>query len=133
MINIIYGLKGSGKTQRIVDAANARAKTSKGCVIYITDQPTHSPYVDNDIRFIDIGKYNITTEATLVAFIEGLLAGNYDITDIYIDGPAKFIKMPIESVENFYKQIELLSAEHSVEFTFTVSAEEVPEYMKKYI
>ena len=92
MINIIYGLKGSGKTQRIVDAANARAKTSKGCVIYITDQAAHSPYIDNDIRFIDICKYNVTAEDTLVAFIEGLLAGNYDITDIYIDGPAKFMK-----------------------------------------
>lgn len=133
MINIIYGLKGSGKTQRIVEAANARAEKSKGCVIYITDQQTHSPYVDNGIRFIDIGKYNIATEDALLAFIEGLLAGNYDITDIFIDGPAKFIKKPIEEMTDFYSQIELLSADHSVSFTVTVSAEEVPEFMKKYL
>ena len=133
MINIIYGLKGSGKTQRIVDAANARAKTSNGCVIYITDQPTHSPYVDNDIRFIDIGKYNITTEATLVAFIEGLLAGNYDITDIFIDGLAKFIKKDVSQLENAFTQLDELSGEFSVTFTLTVSAEEVPQFMRKYI
>ena len=133
MINIIYGLKGRGKTQRIVDAANARAKTSKGCVIYITDQAAHSPYIDNDIRFIDICKYNVTAEDTLVAFIEGLLAGNYDITDIYIDGPAKFMKVPVEATENFYRRIELLSSDHSVNFTVTVSAEEVPDFMKKYL
>lgn len=133
MIDIIYGLKGSGKTQRIVDSANARALKSNGCVVYITDQPTHSPYVDNKIRFVDIGKYNVTTESTLLAFVEGLLAGNYDITDIYIDGPAKFIKKPVEEMSDFYTAIELLSADHSVNFTVTVTAEEVPEYMKKYM
>ena len=118
MINIIYGLKGSGKTQKIVDAANAKAAESKGCVVYITDQPTHSPYV---------------VKQTLLAFLEGLLAGNYDITDIYIDGPAKFVNKPVEEMEEFYKAVELLSADHSVHFTVTVSAEEVPDYMKKYL
>ena len=133
MINIIYGLKGSGKTQRIVDACNARAAQSKGCVVYITDQPTHSPYVVNTVRFIDICKYKITTEETLLAFLEGLLAGNYDITDIYVDGPAKFVGKPVGDMEDFYKAVELLSADHSVSFTMTVSAEEVPDYMKKYL
>ena len=133
MINIIYGLKGSGKTQKIVDAAHAKAAESKGCVVYITDQPTHSPYVVNTIRFIDIGKYKADTEQTLLAFLEGLLAGNYDITDIYIDGPAKFVNKPVEEMEEFYKAVELLSADHSVHFTVTVSAEEVPDYMKKYL
>ena len=133
MINIIYGLKGSGKTQRIVEAANARAAESKGCVVYITDQPTHSPYVVNSVRFIDIGKYKIGADSTLLAFLEGLLAGNYDITDIFIDGPAKFIGKDVADMEEFYKAVELLSADHSVHFTVTVSAEEVPDYMKKYL
>ena len=32
-----------------------------------------------------------------------------------------------------YKAVELMSADHSVHFTVTVSAEEVPDYMKKYL
>ena len=133
MINIIYGLKGSGKTQKIVDAANAKAAESKGCVVYITDQPTHSPYVVNTIRFIDIGKYKADTEQTLLAFLEGLLAGNYDITDIFIDGLAKFIKKDVTELEDAFDQLDLLSREFNVTFTLTVSAEEVPQFMRRYI
>lgn len=133
MINIIYGLKGSGKTQRIVDGANVRAEQSKGVVVYITDQPSHSLYIGKNIRFVDIGRYAVKTESNLLAFVEGLLAGNYDITDIFIDGPAKFVASDVSAMESFYTAIEALSAEHNVDFTMTVSVEEVPEYMKKYL
>ena len=50
MINIIYGVKGSGKTKRIIDTANDRARTTKGSVIYVTDCADHSSEVDNSIR-----------------------------------------------------------------------------------
>lgn len=133
MINIIYGLKGSGKTQKIIDAVNLKAEKSKGSIVYITDQPAHSLYIAKNVRFVDITKYNVTSDDALTAFIEGLLAGNYDITDIYVDGPAKFIGKRVEEMEDFYNIIQSLSSEHNVEFTFTVSVEEVPEFMKKYL
>ena len=62
MINIIYGVKGSGKTKRIIDAANDRAHSTKGSLVYITDCADHSSEVDNSIRFIDIKHYGITDE-----------------------------------------------------------------------
>ena len=95
MINIIYGVKGSGKTKRIIDTANDRARTTKGSVIYVTDCADHSSEVDNSIRFIDINQYGLNDENGALCFIKGLLAGNYDITDIFIDGLAKFIKKDV--------------------------------------
>ena len=92
MISIIYGAKGSGKTKRIIDAANDRARLSKGSVVYITDCADHSSVVDNGIRFIDINHYDVTDENGMLCFIKGLLAGNYDITDVYIDGLASSSK-----------------------------------------
>ncbi len=133
MINIIYGLKGSGKTQKIIDAVNLKAESSKGNVVYITDQSAHSLYIAKNVRFVDITKYNVTNDGSLAAFIEGLLAGNYDITDIYVDGPAKFTGKKVEEMEEFYNIMQTLSSDHNVEFTFTVSVEEVPDYMKKYL
>jgi hypothetical protein len=65
--------------------------------------------------------------------LKGLIAGNYDITDVYIDGLARFIGMKVEDMENIYKDVDLLSSDHKVDFTFTVSVEKVPDYMKKYI
>ena len=62
MINVIYGAKGSGKTQKIIDKANAKANTSKGCVLYLTDRAEHSDGVDNSIRFINVNSYGIADE-----------------------------------------------------------------------
>ena len=133
MINIIYGVKGSGKTKRIIDTANDRARTTKGSFIYVTDCADHSSEVDNSIRFIDINHYGLKDENGALCFIKGLLAGNYDITDIFIDGLAKFIKKDVTELEDAFDQLDLLSREFNVTFTLTVSAEEVPQFMRRYI
>ena len=133
MINIIYGLKGSGKTKKIIDKANWKAASSNGCVLYLTDRANLSLEVAKEIRFIDINKYGIGCKETLLAFLKGLLAGNYDITDILLDGPAKFVKADINDMEDFYNGLEELSDMFKVDFTVTVSVEEVPDYMKKYL
>ena len=37
MIQVIFGKKGSGKTKRILDMANASVKEAKGNVLFIDD------------------------------------------------------------------------------------------------
>jgi thymidine kinase len=133
MINVIYGAKGSGKTQKIIDKANARANLSKGCVLYLTDRAEHSDGVDNSIRFIDVKTYGITDENQALYFIKGLLASNYDVTDVFIDGLAKFIGKEVSELEKIFEQLDLISCDTDVAFTLTVSAEEVPLFMRKYI
>ena len=54
MLNIIYGAKGSGKTQRIIEAANAAAEKSKGVVVYLTSEADHSGAVSNSVRYVDV-------------------------------------------------------------------------------
>lgn len=133
MINIIYGLKGNGKTAKIIEKANQTAQNSKGVVVFITDRKDHSRAVSNKARFVCVNDYGITCDKCCVAFLKGLLAGNYDITDVFVDGLARFVGMEVKDMENIYKDIDLLSLEHNVDFTFTVSVENVPDYMKKYI
>ena len=146
MINIIYGLKGNGKTAKIIEKANETAQNSKGVVVFITDRKDHSRAVSNKARFVCVNDYGITCDKCCVAFLKGLLAGNYDITDVFVDGLARFVGMEVKdmengeisndtgiNMENIYKDIDLLSLEHNVDFTFTVSVENVPDYMKKYI
>ena len=48
MIKIICGPKGSGKTKRIIDAANGAVDTAKGHLIFITD--TNRTHLDHIIR-----------------------------------------------------------------------------------
>ncbi len=133
MINLVYGAKGSGKTERIIAKANERASESKGCVIYMTDNPDHSTSLSSAIRFISVNNYDIKDECCFISFVSGLLAGNYDITDIFMDGPAKFMELPVDGLEYTLKKLDDLSVETGANFTITVSAEEVPPFMRKYI
>ena len=132
MINLVYGAKGSGKTERIIDNANECAKKSKGCVIYMTDNGDHSTALSSSIRFIDTTRYDLRDECCFLSFVRGLLAGNYDITDIFMDGPAKFMQLPVDGLEYTLSQLDIMSADFGVNFTLTVSAEEVPQFMRKY-
>lgn len=133
MINVIYGAKGSGKTERIIAKANETVEKSKGCVIYLTDKPEHSKVLNATIRFIDITEYDVKEEKSFVSFVKGLLAGNYDITDVFMDGPAKFTGKAVDEIEDIFTALDLIGADAKVNFTVTVSAEEVPDFMKKYI
>ena len=131
MINVIYGAKGSGKTERIIAKANETVEKSKGCVIYLTDKPEHSKALNAAIRFIDITEYDVKEEKSFVSFVKGLLAGNYDITDVFMDGPAKFTGKAVDEIEDIFTALDLIGADAKVNFTVTVSAEEVPDFMKK--
>ncbi|MCH5154901.1 MAG: twitching motility protein PilT, partial [Clostridiales bacterium] len=78
MITVIYGEKGSGKTQRIMDGANAAAEKATGQVVYITDN-TQSLGLAHNIRFINVAEYGVRNTYELSGFIKGMLATNFDI------------------------------------------------------
>ena len=42
MIQIIFGKKGSGKTKRILDMANASVKEAKGNVLFVDDDRSYT-------------------------------------------------------------------------------------------
>ena len=53
MIQVIFGKKGSGKTKRILDMANASVKEAKGNVLFIDDDKSYTLSLKPQIRFID--------------------------------------------------------------------------------
>lgn len=96
MINLIYGAKGSGKTKKIIDAANACAADAKGDVVYITDNDK-SLEIGSTIRFINVNDYDIHCKGCLVGFLKGMIAANSDNTKFYIDGVGRILdKKPDE-------------------------------------
>jgi len=133
MITFVYGPKGSGKTKRLIDAANDSALTSDGNVVYVTDQPKHSAMVKTAIRFVDSAEYGIDTAEATLGFIKGILSSNNDITHVYIDGLARMTGVDISDMEDFYKSLESLGKKDGVQFVVTVSMEHPPEFIHKYI
>lgn len=130
MIELIYGAKGTGKTTRIIEKANACVSEAKGNVVFITPIDKYSLHINNGIRFVVTADYDIVKGCQLEAFIKGMIAGNSDIGDVFIDGIARIGE--IDPVE-FIPKLDALSTKYGVKFTVTLSMAEVPAQLKRYI
>ncbi|MDD3947565.1 MAG: hypothetical protein PHI19_06975 [Clostridia bacterium] len=135
MINIIYGSKGTGKTKQIIDKANLSITQHLGDIVFIADTSRYIHDIKYQVRFTNTKESNITSEDSLVGFIQGMLEANYDIRYMYIDGAARMIGKKIEELQSLFQRLEAISAKTEVTFTLTVSSsyEELPEFIKKYI
>ena len=135
MIQIIYGSKGSGKTKRIVELANTLAKDAKGVVVYL-DRTNHRMHdLDTTIRLVDASHYGLRTQSEDLAFVKGMLAANYDIELVFVDGLTRLLDCNISQLEEFYNGIGALSEEFGIKFVVTASGarEELPEFIAKYV
>ena len=135
MIKLIYGAKGTGKTKRIIDTCNEDALNSTGNVVFLTDTNRYMYELKRTVRFVNVDEFEIQTELGLLGFIRGMVAGNADITTIYIDGAHRMANRDIADMTWFYNKLETLSETHDTDFVLTVSCPEsdLPDYMKKYI
>ncbi len=129
MISIIYGAKGSGKTKRIIDAANAASEKASGQVIFITDN-AQSLGVNTDIRFINIAEYGVNGEDQFIGFLKGMLATNFDIQKVYIDSLSRLLDKPAEELKSVFDVLNKYTKD--VDFIATVSADKLPAFLKSY-
>ena len=135
MINVIYGAKGSGKTKQIVADANAFAPTAKGVVVYF-DRSNHRMHdLHRNVRLVDASYYGIQSQRDILYFVKGMLATNFDIERIYVDGLSRLLDCNIADLEELYSGLDAISAEHKVDFTITASGalEDLPAFVKKHV
>ena len=85
MIQVIMGLKGSGKTKRLIDAINTAVENAQGDVVCIEYGKKLTYDVNYRVRLVNSEEYGINNIDKLQGLLSGLHAGNFDITNIYID------------------------------------------------
>ena len=134
MVNLICGTKGSGKTTRIIEKANADVKTAKGDSIFVNDTDRYMYDVDRNVKLIDVTEYPVSGEDALLAFVCGLAASRSDLTNLYIDGASRIAGCGPEKMRKFYDELGQLADKFAISVTVTVSAtpEELPEFLLKY-
>ena len=135
MIRIIYGKKGSGKTKKIIDEANEAVKVSTGELVFIDDDNRYMYDLRHEIRFVNATEYDVSSPETFMGFICGILAGNYDMKQLFIDGFLRLVKSDMADLEAFFVKLEDITHRHGVDVVISASAkdDEVPEFLKKYI
>ena len=92
MMQLIYGHKGSGKSKRLLDMANAEVDSTAGNIVYIDDNNRCMYDLRHEIRFINTADYDIDNMDMLYGFVCGILSGDFDISSVYIDGLKKLKK-----------------------------------------
>jgi len=134
-IQIISGAKGSGKTKRIIDAANEAVGAAKGHLIFITDTKRYMYDLKREIRFIDVSDYAIAGEDALCGFVKGAVAGGYDNEYLFIDGIARIAGKKLDDMAQFFYMIEKISLMRNLQVYITCSCAEadLPDFAKKYL
>lgn len=134
MINVLAGKKGTGKTKVLIEMANKWSGETKGDIIYIDDGNRHMYDLNPSIRLMNVSEFRIKRADALIGFISGVIAGNFDIEKIYIDGLLKIVPMDSDEMKGFFEGLEYLSHNFKVKFTVSINKdmEEIPQYVRKY-
>ena len=134
MVQLLVGKKGSGKTKKMVDMINEAAKTAHGNIVCIEKNMKLTYDIDHSVRLIDMDEYKIEGYTMLYGFIAGVLAGNYDIQEVYLDGTMRVTNQDIDGMGDFLDKLAFLAGD-TIHIVVTVSADEteLPEGVVKYI
>ncbi|MGI6181711.1 MAG: hypothetical protein ACOYIE_06500 [Agathobaculum sp.] len=137
MVKLIIGGTGSGKTKELIDQVNTAVKEEKGSVVCISRGNKLTFDISHDARLIDATEYPVKDYESLLGFVCGIHAGNYDITRIFIDGLYKIADSSKDAAkaESFLNALDDFSAKHSVNFTVSLSEDPAAatEGMKRFL
>lgn len=134
MVNLIIGKKGTGKTKIIIDKINAAVKDTNGCLVCIEKGETLRRSISYKVRWCNTEQFGVDSFDAFYGFTAGMLAGNYDIKEIYVDGILKIAGADFEELGRMLEKLDKLTGEDS-SVTFTVSADEaeLPASVTKYL
>ena len=109
MVRVIMGVKGTGKTKQMIELINSAVHSDA---------------------------YGICGFDIFYGFILGLMAGNYDITHVFIDSLTKIVASEAtdHAVEEFLDWLNSFSEKNNIKFTVTISADAslATDGVKKY-
>lgn len=135
MVQLIMGLKGSGKTKKLVDMVRAAVNEETGDVVCIEKERKLTFDIPYQARLIDAGNYAIGSYEFLRGLICGIHAGNYDITHFFIDNFYKLVndKAP-DALVDFLAWLEQFSEKEKISFVISLSVDPatLPESVLRY-
>ena len=128
-MQLLVGLKGTGKTKNLIEAVNKASTETNGVVICIECGRKLTFDIKPHARLVDVEEYGVKTADELYGFVCGLLAGNYDITEIFIDSALKMCGDDVSAFEEFVCKVEKITSAHKIECVMVASV--APEALSK--
>ncbi len=128
MVTLLTGKKGSGKTKKLIELAKEAVEKSNGNVVLIEKGQKLTYNLPYSVRLIDSDAYDVKGADALLGFISGICAGNYDVTDIFVDSTLKITGTDASVTEALVDGLKKLSSSAETNFVLSISAgeEEIP-------
>ena len=133
MVKIITGKKGSGKTKVLIDMINEAAKSTSGNIVCIEKGLKLTYDIDHSVRLTDMEDYNLEGIDMFYGFVNGMIAGNFDIKEIYVDGILKVVGRDYAELGILFDKLDKITGD-DIKCIITVSADadELPDSVMKY-
>ena len=134
MIKLITGKKGTGKTKILIDMINDAVKATNGELICIEKGAKLTYDISYKVRLVDAERFNVSGYDAFYGFVAGMLAGNYDIKEIFVDSILKIGGADFDEFGIMLDKLDKLTGDDT-KIVFTVSAdnEELPASVTKFV
>ena len=132
MVKVIMGLKGEGKTKKLIDLVKTAIDTESGDVVVIEGNAELTYDIPYRARLVQMSESGYEF---LKGYISGLHSGNYDITHIFVDALLKLAgDKDLAKAEEVLNWVEAFGEKENVKFTITISADSAlaTEGIKKF-
>ena len=133
MLKLIVGTKGAGKTKTMLEMIDKATKTTSGNIVEIEKCMKLTTEINHAARLVDVDEYNVVGADMLYGFVAGVLAGNYDITELFIDGILRIIDHNLDEAEKVLMKIDGITKNIEVVVTVSADPSDLPEGLKKYV
>ncbi|MCI5512700.1 MAG: hypothetical protein MR471_01095 [Clostridia bacterium] len=135
MVKIIIGVKGTGKTKQLIEAVHNALNATQGDVVCIERGTTLRYSISHKARLVDADEYVIDSADALYGFVAGILAGNHDVTDLFIDHTYNICQRDNAAFEALLVRLDKLSNKLGINIVLTSSipVEEATDVMKSYL
>ena len=129
--------KGDITMIKLIADVNKATEESKGSVVCIEFGRKLNYEIKPQARLIDAKEFGVANADSLYGFVCGILAGNYDVTDLFIDSALKICGEGEEAVSDFEKFMIAFDnvADKNINIVMTASIEEakLPESLRKFL
>ena len=133
MISIITGKKGTGKTKILVDKITEASNKATGNVVCIKKGMKLTYDLPHSVRLVDAEEYAIDSYDTFYGFVMGMLAGNYDIQEVFIDGILKIGGRDYDELGAMFEKLNAHAENVNIVFTVSTDAQELPDRVKAFM
>ena len=109
MVQLIVGVKGAGKTKKMLDHVHDSIKNVDGNIEYLDKSSQNMHQLDNKVRLINVSEYPIQNTDQFLGFVCGICSQDYDLQEIYLDGFLKISGLEGKDISDALKQLNKIS------------------------